>query len=117
MSERHQHESTNHRGEDLFTEMELRQRNTTFPDVMKNASSVDALMWHGSSRITKVQRVGVGLFGLVFILAGVFFAQNSYQNGFWPAYLISGVLIGAGCKLVWNSIRQNAAKKDDGKHA
>jgi hypothetical protein len=54
-------------------------------------------MWKGSHRITKVQRVGVGLFGLLFLLSGV--SIGSTMDGFWPAYLIAGGFLGVGGKL------------------
>jgi hypothetical protein len=89
----------------LVSDIERRQRNTLFPDVMVNSSSADALMWNGSPRITKVQRIGVGLFGLTFLSGGIILA--SLVDGFWLGYLIAAGFVGAGCKLLWNSVRKN----------
>jgi hypothetical protein len=93
--------------QELVSDIQRRQRNTTWPDVMTNASSADALMWRGSRRITKVQRVGVGLFGLFFLLAGVSFASDSIRNGWWLELVISAAFSLVGLKLIWNSIRKN----------
>jgi hypothetical protein len=38
-----------------------------------NSSSVDALLWKGSPKATKVQRVGIAIWGLTFLSLGAFF--------------------------------------------
>ena len=96
--------------QELVRDIERRQRNTTWPDVMANASNADALMWRGSRRITKIQRVGVGLFGLMFLLAGINVASSS--SGLWLGYFIAAAAAFVGCKLLWNSIRKNDPPKD-----
>ncbi len=40
---------------------------------MINSSKVDALLWKGSPKATKVQRVGIVISGLAFLSIGVFF--------------------------------------------
>jgi membrane protein DedA with SNARE-associated domain len=40
---------------------------------MVNSSSVDALLWKGSPKATKVQRVGIAIWGLTFLSLGAFF--------------------------------------------
>src|SRR5271154_6286003 len=59
--------------EKLIDDLESKQHNTTWPETMVNAKGVDELLWKGSRRITKVQRVGVALLGLAFVLCGVLF--------------------------------------------
>ena len=86
-----------------------KQRNTAWPDLIVNASGADELMWKGSPRITKVQRIGVGLFGVTFLIFGISFA-SSFQ-GQWPAYLIAFASVAVGCKLLWNSLRKNNPPK------
>jgi hypothetical protein len=106
-----------HPMEQLAADIERKQCNTTFPNAMINASDADALMWHGSPRITKVQRVGVGIFGAFFFLAGIIMAREIYDRGSWPEYVVAAAFTFAGCKLLWNSIRKNApsieAAKDE----
>jgi hypothetical protein len=103
--------------EDLVHEVERRQHNTIHPDLMVNASDADALMLQGSPRITKVQRVGVGIFGIFFFFAGLSLASEIHLKDFWPGYLVAAGFVGLGLKLLWNSIRKNArreeAKDDD----
>jgi hypothetical protein len=93
--------------EKLVDDVEFKQRNTNWPDVMVNASSADELMWKGSRRITKVQRVGVGLFGLVFFLSGISLLTSFPRDGWWIAIPISTGFALVGCKLLWNSVRKN----------
>ena len=91
--------------EELVHEVEFRQRNTTWPNAKVNASGVDKLLWKGSRRITKIQRAGVAIFGLLFILSGI--SAISLSGGFWIDIFISTGFIFVGCKLIWNSIRRN----------
>jgi hypothetical protein len=105
-----------HPVERLVDAVESKQRNITWPDVMINASNADELMWKGSRRITKVQRVGVSLFGLVFVLSGISLA-NSFHKGSWVGIPIGIGFALVGCKLLWNSVRKNdlakVGKKDE----
>jgi heme A synthase len=106
------HRDEEHPIEKLVEDVEFRQRNTTHPDVLINASSADELMWKGSARITKVQRIGVGLFGFVFLLAGISIVNAIYgQDGWWLSVPIGLAFVVVGCKLLWNSIRKNDSAK------
>ena len=98
--------------EKLVDEVEFKQSNTTWPDVIVNASNADELMWKGSRRITRIQRVGVAVFGLVFVLSGVSFASSFPRVGWWLSIPIAIAFIIVGCKLLWNSVRKNDAPKD-----
>jgi hypothetical protein len=105
----------NHPIEKLVEDVEFKQRNTTWPDVMANASSADELMWKGSRRITKVQRVGVGLFGLVFLGGGIGMVNAIYgQDVWWLSIPIGLAFVGVGCKLLWNSVRKNKSPRSVG---
>jgi hypothetical protein len=104
--------------ENLVDEVEFRQRNTTYPDVLANASNADALMWKGSHRITKIQRVGVALFGFVFLLSGISLASIAGSFGganVWIGIPIGVAFAGIGCKLLWNSVRKNERMKESTK--
>jgi hypothetical protein len=104
--------SHKHPIEKLADEVEFRQRNTTWPDAMVNASSVDEVLWKRSRHITKIQRIGVALLGLAFVLIGILFIGDRDLGG---SRLLS-VLFGTGSlliggKLLWNSIRRNDPRK------
>jgi len=101
--------------EKLVDDVSQLQRNTTYPDLIVNASGSDELMWKGSPRIARVQRVGVGIFGLVFLMGGVSIVNAIYgQKDSWLSIPIGLALAGVGCKLLWNSVRKNAPSKPAG---
>ncbi len=52
-------------GEDVVA----RQRNTIWPDAVRNAARVDGFILKGNPRASKVQRAGILIFGLGFALA------------------------------------------------
>src|SRR5580692_656344 len=47
------------------------QSNTTWPGPVVNGRAVDAFLWRGSPRPSRVQRVGAWIFGFTYILGGV----------------------------------------------
>jgi hypothetical protein len=116
MSDIHQNvKDEPHHIEQLVDEIEYRQHNTTYPDLLVNASSADELMWKGSARITKVQRIGLGLFGLAFMIGGISLVNAIYgQKDWWLSIPIGLAFFGVGCKLLWNSVRKNALPKSAG---
>jgi hypothetical protein len=98
-----------HSIEELVHEVEFKQRNTTWPDAMINASRVDEVLWKGSRHITKVQRVGVASLGIALVLGGICIpgSIDITQEGWWIGIPIATGFILVGCKLLWNSIRKN----------
>jgi hypothetical protein len=48
-----------------------RQRNIVFPNIVRNAGSVDAFLWRGSPHPTIVQRVAAWMIGLTLIGFGI----------------------------------------------
>lgn len=52
-------------------EIEARQRNTVWPDTLRNGALVDAFVWRGSPNATYIQRIGTALFGLLFLCPAV----------------------------------------------
>jgi hypothetical protein len=104
---------TQHPIEKLVDEVEFKQRNTTWPDAMVNASSVDEILFKGSRRITKVQRVGVAILGVTIILTSVVIlgSIDSTREGWWIGIPITTGFMLVGCKFLWNSIRKNDPPK------
>jgi hypothetical protein len=102
-----------HLMERLADEVEFKQRNSTWPETMVNAKGVDELLWKGSRRITKVQRVGVALLGLAFVSCGILFIGDfgSHGDSRWLAILFATGCILVGCKFLWNSVRKNDVPK------
>ena len=99
--------------EKLMDDVESKQHNTTWPETMVNAKAVDELLWKGSRRITKIQRVGVALLGLAFVLCGILFIGDfgSHGDSRWlPIFFGTGFIL-VGCRFLWNSIHENDAPK------
>lgn len=48
------------------SELEARQRNTVWPDTLRNNLLVDNFLWKGSPHASTIQRIGLALFGLLF---------------------------------------------------
>jgi hypothetical protein len=96
--------------EKLVDEVEFKQRNTTWTDAVVNARGVDEVLWTRSRHITKVQRVGVAVLSVAFVLCGIWFIGNVDLGG-RLSVLFGTVSLLAGAKLVWNSIRKNAPKE------
>jgi hypothetical protein len=105
---------TQHPIEKLVDDVEFRQRNTTWPEAMVNASSADELMWKGSRRITKVHRIGVAIFGLVFVLSGISIS-SSFGDGWWVVIPIAtGFILSAAsfCGIAFEKmIHQSLQRK------
>jgi|GEM_PF-1672436 len=99
--------------EELVNEVEFKQRNTTWPDAMVNASRVDEVLWKGSRRITKVQRIGLILFGVSLIVSSmaILGSLDSTHEGWWVGIPITVGFTLVGCKVLWNGIRKNDPPK------
>ena len=70
----------NQSSKQLLNDVRARQRNTVWPDTLRNGLSVDGLLWKGCHNATTVQRVGIAIFGLAFLTAGLTFAYTAYSQ-------------------------------------
>jgi hypothetical protein len=93
-----------------LNEIHARQKNTVWPDLMKNRALVDSFLWKGSSEATVVQRIGIALFGLLFFCPAMLIVRfGCLEPG--PAlfrtlmFLLALPWIAIGCRLLWNSLR------------
>jgi hypothetical protein len=84
-------------GTRLYEEVQARQRNTTWPDAVRNASSVDELVFKGSPTATRGQRAGVFVLGVLYILAGgsfILMGEEQHTIGL-IALAVIGLAVGA----------------------
>ena len=65
--------------EQLIEEIKARQRNTLWPDSFTNGRAVSTFLWKGSPDATLIQRLGLWIFGILFILFGIL-APDGYRN-------------------------------------
>ena len=104
---------------DFSNDIHQRQRNTVYPDTLRNARSVDSFLWHGSADATMVQRIGAFIFGVVFIPAGAAFPIMLVdvwmkENPSWFGVFFSAVLIAlslafeyAAFRMIRNAFRRS----------
>jgi hypothetical protein len=83
-------------------DVNARQRNTVWPDTVRNGRSVDALLWKGSPNATEVQRVGMAIFGLLFLAFGANFAYLGVTRAAL-LYPVSALLLVLGLKIFLNA--------------
>jgi hypothetical protein len=97
--------------ERLVEEIEAKQRNTLWPDTMKNSSSVDEFLWKGSPDALLVQRMGAWIFGLLFILVGIGWLLVAIQKQYWVVGVLSIFWFFIGGKIFLNGFRRHTATK------
>jgi hypothetical protein len=99
----------NHRDDQdhLIEDMRARQQNTLWPDAMVNSSSVDELLWKGSPKATKVQRIGIAIWGGTFALLGVVFEMIASQKDELVPAVLGLPLLALGTKLFLNAFKRN----------
>jgi hypothetical protein len=100
--------------------VESRQRNIGWPDTVRNGRSVDALLWRGSHDATTIQRVGIAVFGLLFLSIGLFFVFSLAPELHSVLSALFGVFfVALGLKVTLNAFRRNRNREDEvseGKH-
>jgi hypothetical protein len=87
-----------------------RQRNTVWPDTLRNGRFVDVFLWRGSPDATLVQRIGTTLFGLLFCCPAVVLLRfGFFEPGPAPFRMFMLLLalpwLAFGCKLLHNAFR------------
>jgi hypothetical protein len=76
---------------------------------MLNGVRVDALLWKGSPKATKVQRIGIAIWGLTFLALGTFFTFVLAPELHSPLLAIIGLLVLAlGARVTFNAFRRKA---------
>ena len=91
----------------LLEELEARQRNVDWQDTMRKGMSVDALLWRGSPEATSVQRVGIAVFGILFLSLGLFFVFALAPQIHSVLSVMIGILLAAlGTRVTLNAFRR-----------
>jgi len=96
---------------DALEEIRARQRNTVWPDTLRNGRLADAFIWKGSPHATLVQRTGIGLFGLLSLCPAVLLLHfGCFQPGpllFKAFMLLCAVpFVAIALKLLTNAFRR-----------
>jgi len=97
----------NSKHERFIEEIEAKQRNTIWPDAMKNSSCVDAFLWKGFPDAPLVQRMGAWIFGMFFLFSSLCFIEISYEKRSWVVFFSSIPILLLGVKVFLNGFRRH----------
>jgi hypothetical protein len=87
-------------------DVKARQRNTTWPDVLRGGRSVDEFLWKGARDAPMVQRVGAVLLALAYVLVALFFIGRATSGGEWFSGVVGVLLIIIGVIFVRSATRR-----------
>ena len=82
------------------------QKNTIWPDVLRGSRSVDELLWKGARDAPMVQRIGVVILALAYLLVAVVFVSMAVGQGSWFAGAFAALLFGVGGWFIRNALRK-----------
>jgi hypothetical protein len=78
--------------EKVRTEVEANQKAILWEDGLRNGRSVDAFLWKGDPKAKPIQRAGLALFGLTFLLLTITIASIPFQKKFEDGWSIDFLL-------------------------
>jgi hypothetical protein len=96
---------------DFIEEIKAKQRNTVWPEMLANSRAVDSLAFLGDRNATPVQRIGIGLFGAFFVLAGIAFIGIGRDLHSILPFLVSFVAFLLGGLVLFNAVRGMWSRK------
>jgi hypothetical protein len=103
--------------QELRADVEARQRNTLWEDARRGGQSVDAFLWKGDPHAKPIQRAGLVVFGVSFLLLAVAIISIPFQRREEPGWGISFFLASL-CVLISLRLFRNAClrsgKSEDG---
>ena len=77
-----------HSFERMREDLEPKQKATVWPDTIRNGRSVDAFLWKGDPKARPVQRIGLAIFALAFLLPATTIASIPFQKKFEDGWSI-----------------------------
>ena len=92
---------------------EAKQRNIDWPDTLRNSSNVDALLWKGSTHLTGIQRAGIWICGIFFLLASFGLALIAWEQHAGLAILPVAFGLFIAARLIRNACRRNSPRAKD----
>lgn len=100
------HRSLADHGAHLIADIRKKQKNTVWPDALRNSRSIDEFLWKGSFNPPLVQRIGAWLIGSSFILLGLAVLILTATEG-----LSLATFLGAGATLLGAKVFFNGFPK------
>ena len=89
----------------VVEDVAARQRNTTWPHVLRGGKAVDEYLWKGAKDAPPVQRIGAIILALAYLMMAIVFISWTFEGGGWPSALVSVCLIAAGAKIVHSAAK------------
>ncbi|MGC1297377.1 MAG: hypothetical protein WA869_20290 [Alloacidobacterium sp.] len=86
--------------------VKVSQKNVTWPEVLRGSRSVDELLWKGARHAPMVQRIGVVILALAYLLVAVVFISIAVEQGSWFAGAFATILFGVGGWFIRNALRK-----------
>jgi hypothetical protein len=77
-------------------DLEARQRNLIWPDVLRGGRSVDEFLWKGAREAPLVQRIGAVVLALAYVMVGLAFVSMSLEQGKWFIGAFAAILFHRG---------------------
>jgi hypothetical protein len=96
----------------LIEEVRASQRNTIWPDTVRNSRNVDAFLWLGPPNAKPVQRIGAVIIGLFFLLIGLGTLVLAYDR-----QSLIQLLVGLSACALGARVTIKAFRKDRPKHS
>lgn len=93
-------------GEDFVAEIRARQRNIVWPAPQVNGRLAGKLLWKGSENATPVQRAGIAIFGLFYLLAGLVFLSFAKGNHSRVGVIFAFLWLLLGARVFRNAFRR-----------
>src|SRR4051812_7585795 len=91
----------------ITEEIKAKQRNIVWPYPLRNSRGVDELLWRGSSKATLVQRMGIVLFGLAYLLIAIAMISVGKEDSSIAFYAAGIGMLLLAAKVLINGIRRN----------
>ncbi|MFP5237971.1 MAG: hypothetical protein ACLGSD_18900 [Acidobacteriota bacterium] len=104
--------------EEVRADVGARQSNLLWEDAHKNGASVDGFLWKGDPNAKPIQRAGLVVFALAFLLLAILMGSIPFdgpgEEGSIGIFVISGLFLALSVRLFWNAFRRK--KKHQGHH-
>ncbi len=86
-----------------ITDLKERQSNLVWPYVLRNDRSVDELLWKGARGDPLVQRIGVAILALAYVMVALVLVSLAVEQGSWIGGVLAALLFGVGGWFIRNA--------------
>jgi hypothetical protein len=83
-----------------------RQRNLTWPDLLRNGRFVDEFLWKGARDAPLVQRIGAVVLALAYFFVGLTFISIAAEQHAWFAAVFAGLVFAVGGWFIRSALRK-----------